>query len=95
MTTRDPAAIQAAIQTLLQVVATERAAVLARLDDLTACALSADRADEVADGARRDELCERLLDLSFDALGDCDPVEHLCALLGYEAPDDAETSSRR
>lgn len=82
--TRDPAAIAAEIRDVLQAVNAERAATLAAFDDLTACVLSADAADLRQDSAARDELCERMLDLAHDVLGDCDPVELLCALLGYD-----------
>ena len=89
---RDPVAIQAEIRSLLQLVRDERAMLLGEFDDLTALILSADRADARDD--ERDALCVQLQDLSHSALGDCEPVATLLALLGYEDPAERDDGER-
>lgn len=88
ITTRDPEAVQAEIKRLLGVIAEERATVLGELEALTAAVLSADRADATARDDDRDTHCQSLLDLAYNVLGDTGEVELLCALLGYEEPDE-------
>lgn len=84
---RDTVAIAQATSEILETIRVEREAFLGDLDSLTAATLSAVEADAANDTIARDAHCKALLDLSYDVLGDCDPVEHLTALLGYVEPD--------
>lgn len=81
-------AIQSALGVALREIADERAMHAAMLDNLTSYVVDAVAQHDAGNMAVSHERCRQALDLAHVALGDCESVEPLTALLGYDEPDD-------
>lgn len=79
--------IIAALTQAITAVADERETHDGMLDSLTRRMLDAVTHHERGDRAMAHESCREALDLAYDALGTCEDVEPLTALLGYVEPE--------
>lgn len=80
-------AITSALNVALRAIADERATHAAMLDNLTSYVIDAVSLHDSGDVAGSHERCRQAIDLAYDALCDCEPVEPLAAALGYEDPE--------
>jgi hypothetical protein len=75
--------IAGALALALEAVKDERELHAAMLDRLAALASTAVQRFEAGDRQSCHDACKQALDLAHDALGDCEALEPLCAMLGY------------
>ncbi len=74
---------------LLAVIEEERRLHLAAMERLSSLVLEAVEADALGRSEMERRIaCKTLLDEAHESLGDCEPAELLCALLGYEETDE-------
>jgi len=79
--------IAGALASALQAVKDERDSHAAMLDRLAGFMNAAAQQHAAGDIAASHLNCKEALDLAHLALGECDAVEPLCAMLGYVEPD--------
>lgn len=81
------------VRKLLALIEQERCMQLAEQNRLTIAILDAVQFD--ADGRSAADVrvaCKSVLDAAYDVLGECEPAELLCALLGYSEDEESEPS---